>query len=624
MAGMLPRGGRAALVATAAGAAWMALQPSGGPTAVAQAAATRWVVDAPSRLAFESAVSGQAFEGSFSRWDADIVFDPTNLAASKASVSIDIGSVATGDQTRDEAAGEGSWFDLARFAKATFATTAIRSLGGDRYAADGALTIRGVSKAVSLPFTLAIAGDQATMAGELALNRTDFGIGQGQWQAADVVPHPVKVKIAIKAHRAGTAAAPASAPVAAPPPATGGACTYSAFYGDTYRPKPAFPNQTNAPPPKASHAFKVETVATGIQHPWAMAFLPGGRVLVTERPGRMRIVEKSGALSAPLEGLPPIKALANTGLYDVTVDPDFKRNRTLYFTYFSPAPGEALAPEPRTRWNAWLELPHAERERKRIGLQRVASARLSADYKRLEDVKVLAEGGLDGRVVVAPDGTLLITAGAIASANIAVDDLPQQMDTAYGKVLRVGKDGKIPADNPFVGKAGVLPEIFASGLRDPQGAAINPWTGELWTVEHGPRGGDELNIVRKGRNYGFPLIGYGREYSTALIHGGATARAGLEQPVYFWTPSIAPTGLSFYDGKLFPNWRRSAFLGAQAGKKLVRLQLDGDKVVAEEALLVDMCERIRAAKPGPEGALYVLTEAEVGRLLKLTPALRNP
>jgi glucose/arabinose dehydrogenase len=350
-----------------------------------------------------------------------------------------------------------------------------------------------------------------------------------------------------------------------------------------------------------------------------MAFLPDGRVLVTERPGRMRIVEKNGTLSAPLEGLPPIKALGNTGLYDVTLDPDFKRNRTLYFTYFAPAPGQTTEPQPRSVWNAWLEQPHAQREAKRIGIQRMASARLSADSRRLEDVKVLAEGGLDGRVVVAPDGKLLVTAGAIASANLAVDDLPQQMDTAYGKVLRVGKDGKVPADNPFVGKTGVLPQIYASGVRDPQGAAINPWTKELWTVEHGPHGGDELNIIRKGRNYGFPLIGYGREYSNALIHNGATQAPGLEQPAYFWTPSIAPSGLSFYDGKLFPNWRRSAFVGAQAGKKLVRLQLDGDKVVAEEALLVDLCERIRATKEGPDGAVYVLTEAENGRLLRLSP-----
>jgi glucose/arabinose dehydrogenase/polyisoprenoid-binding protein YceI len=621
MAAKLARG--AALVAAAAGAGWIVLQPASPPAAVAQAAATRWVVDAPSRLAFESAASGQAFEGSFGRWDADIAFDPANLAASKASVSIDIASVATGDQGRDEAAGEGTWFDLARFAKATFMTTAIRSLGGDRYVAEGTLTLRGVSKAVSLPFTLAIASDQATMAGELALNRTDFGVGQGQWQAADVVPHQVKVKIAIKAHRAGTAAAPVAAPArTAAAPAAGGKCTYSAFYNDDYRPKPAFPNQTNAPAPTKTHAFTLDTLASGIEHPWAMAFLPDGRVLVTERPGRMRIVEKNGTLSAPLQGLPPIKALGNTGLYDVTLDPDFRRNRTLYFTYFAPAPGENANPEPRARWNAWLEQPHAQREAHRIGIQKVASARLSADYRRVDDVKVLAEGGLDGRVVVAPDGKLLITAGAIASANLAVDDLPQQMDTAYGKVLRVGKDGKVPADNPYVGRAGVLPEIFASGVRDPQGAAINPWTKELWTVEHGPHGGDELNIIRKGKNYGFPRIGYGREYSNALINGGATQAPGLEQPVYFWTPSIAPTGLSFYDGKLFPNWRRSAFVGAQAGKKLVRLQLDGDKVVAQEDLLVDLCERIRATKEGPDGAVYVLTEAENGRLLRLSPARR--
>ena len=186
-------------------------------------------------------------------------------------------------------------------------------------------------------------------------------------------------------------------------------------------------------------------------------------------------------------------------------------------------------------------------------------------------------------------------------------------------MLRINADGSIPEDNPWVGKPGTRPEIFAIGQRDQEGGALHPRTGELWTVEHGPRGGDELNIVRRGRNYGFPLISYGRNYSGDPILNGKTAQEGLEQPVYFWTPSIAPSGLLFYTGTLFPQWRNSVFVGGMAGKRLVRLELSGERVVAEEPLLVDRCRRIRDVRQGPEGALYVLTEEEDGELLRITP-----
>ena len=396
-------------------------------------------------------------------------------------------------------------------------------------------------------------------------------------------------------------------------------CMLSPYWPDTYRPAPAFKNQTRAPAPPASAPFNVETVATGLVNPWAIAFLPGGKLLVTERPGRMRIVDK-GVLSAPLEGLPPIKPIAGMGLYDVALDPDFAHNRTLYFDYFAPAPGEPATPETtRTRFADWLKLPLSEREQHKIGTQRFASAKLSADGKRLEDVRVLIDGGMDGRVVVGRDGYLYATAGTPAGGDLDVDNLPQDLGIDYGKVLRFAKDGSIPKDNPFVGRAGARPEIYALGFRDPQGAAINPRTGKLWTIEHGPRGGDELNAIEAGGNYGFPLIGYGREYSEKMISNGATAKAGLRQPVYFWTPSIAPSGLMFYTGDLFPAWKGSAFVGAQGVKRLVRLVLDGDRVVAEEHLLADRCQRIRDVRQAPDGSIYVLTESATAEIWRLTP-----
>jgi glucose/arabinose dehydrogenase len=214
---------------------------------------------------------------------------------------------------------------------------------------------------------------------------------------------------------------------------------------------------------------------------------------------------------------------------------------------------------------------------------------------------------------------MFVAAAPPAGGGIPVDEEPQRLGNTYGKVLRILRNGKIPRDNPFMRRAGVRPEIYAYGLRDIEGAAIHPQTGELWTVEHGPRGGDELNVVRPGRNYGFPIISYGREYSGELINGGKTQQEGLEQPVYFWTPSVAPSGLLFYTGDLFPEWKSSVFVGAMAGKRLIRLELDGERVVAEEALLVERGKRIRDVRQGPDGALYVLTAEAEGELLRLTP-----
>jgi glucose/arabinose dehydrogenase len=251
-----------------------------------------------------------------------------------------------------------------------------------------------------------------------------------------------------------------------------------------------------------------------------------------------------------------------------------------------------------------------------------ARARLAADDSKLEDVKVLLDAeGIGGRLIQAPDGTLLITSSIPAGVGINSEDWPQpqQLDSLMGKVLRINTNGSIPRDNPFVGREGARPEIYALGIRDDQGVAIHPRTGQLWVSEHGPRGGDEINAIARGKNYGFPVIGYGHDYNGKAINGDRTAQAGMEQPVYFWTPDIAPAGISFYTGRLFPAWQQSLFVGALAGKHLVRLVLSGERVTAEERLLTELDSRIRDVQQGPDGALYVMTDRDGGRIVRLVP-----
>jgi glucose/arabinose dehydrogenase len=250
----------------------------------------------------------------------------------------------------------------------------------------------------------------------------------------------------------------------------------------------------------------------------------------------------------------------------------------------------------------------------------VASAKISADDKRLEGVKDLLDAeGTGGRVIQANDGTLIVETTVPAGLGIISSDWmqPQQTDSLMGKVLRINADGTVPKDNPFVGKAGARPEIYALGFRDPQGLTIQPKTGKVWTSEHGPRGGDEINEVEKGKNYGFPIVGYGRDYNGKPINGDKTAQAGMEQPVYFWTPDIAPAGIAFYNGKMFPGWNGNLFVSSLLGRSLVRLVLDGNHVVAEERLLNDLNARIRGVNEGPDGSLYVLTDGNDGKILRL-------
>ena len=349
--------------------------------------------------------------------------------------------------------------------------------------------------------------------------------------------------------------------------------------------------------PSSAGDIAVETVARGLVHPWSLAFLPDGRMLVTERPGRMRIVTRDGALSPPLAGVPQVVARGQAGLMDVALDRGFAQNRTLYFCFNADA-GFNVA---------------------------VARAQLDAGTApRLDAVTVIfrqqcppSPGGLNVacRIVQASDGNLFVALGD----HFGPRDEAQNLANTIGKIVRIKPDGAVPPDNPFVGRAGARPEIWAYGVRNPEGLAFHPTDGKLWEQEHGPQGGDEINIVAKGKNYGWPVIGFGVDYGGAHIHEG-THKPGMEQPVWHWTPSIAPSGMAFYTGDAFKGWQGSLFNGALKFQLLSRLELDGDKVVKEERLLQGLRERIRDVRQGPDGALYLLTDNSAGRILRLAPA----
>jgi glucose/arabinose dehydrogenase len=401
-----------------------------------------------------------------------------------------------------------------------------------------------------------------------------------------------------------------------------------------YKPKPAFPGQTEAPAPaKLSEPFTMQTITNRLSGPWSVAFLPDGNFLVTEGAGTMRIVRPDGVVSAPIVGVPGVKVVAAQGLHDVLLDPDFAKNRLIYFTYFAPPRGEAPALWPNEFFydQVWTK-SLAERRTMDLGIERISRARLSDDNTHLEQVRVLAEGS-ERRIVLARDGTLLVTgADRFRFYDSDLDGVehdftenPDIRRNFSGRVIRINRDGSIPKDNPWLNRATVPPETFAHGLRDPEGAALNPATGELWATDHGPQGGDEINIIRAGRDYGWPDVSYGTQYDARRTDGrknvpvgnGMHSMKGVEEPRYFWVPSIAPSGMMFYTGDLFPAWKGNLFVGALAGQHLVRLVLDGERVVAEEKLLTDLKQRIRDVRQGPDGAVYLLTGG--GALVKLTP-----
>ncbi|MDQ7858219.1 MAG: PQQ-dependent sugar dehydrogenase [Armatimonadota bacterium] len=362
--------------------------------------------------------------------------------------------------------------------------------------------------------------------------------------------------------------------------------------GQDQGPAPRSPS----PAPVAA-PVRVETVAQGLEFPWGLAFLPDGRMLATERPGRLRIVERDGRLSEPLQGVPQVLAAGQGGLLDVVLSPAFAEDRLVYLSFAEPGEGGGSTAVARGRLG----------ERGLEGTQVIWR----------QQPKVAGANHWGSRLVFRRDGTLFVTTGD----RFAYRDRAQDLSVTIGKIVRVNADGSVPRDNPFVGRQGARPEIWSYGHRNVQAAALHPQTGDLWTVEHGARGGDELNRPEAGKNYGWPVITYGVDYSGARI-GEGTAKAGMEQPVYYWDPVIAPSGAVFYTGEVFPDWRGSLFIGGLVSRVLVRLAIDGTRVAREERYLADVGERIRNVRQGPEGFLYLLTDNPAGRILRVRPTGR--
>ena len=393
--------------------------------------------------------------------------------------------------------------------------------------------------------------------------------------------------------------------------AVAGAANIAAAQGVDPRPpnnpeqKPALPGQTDAPETQSNVAFDVVTVAEGLQNPWSLAFLPGGKMLVTERPGRLRVVSADGTLSAAVAGMPAVFSRGQGGLLDVVLDPAFAKTNLIYWSFSEPqADGTNNTAVARGKFVDEATAPRVDA--------------VQVIYHQRPSLNSPLHFG--SRLVFGRDGTLFITQGerSIIPGRMQA----QKMDSGLGKIVRINADGSIPKDNPFVGKEGVLPEIWSFGHRNVQAATLHPTTGELWESEYGARGGDEVNIARKGKDYGWPTIAYGIEYRGGPITGGLTQQAGMEQPLYYWDPIIGPSGMIFYTGTLFPAWKGNLFIGGHGTSDLVRLVIEGEKVVGEERLLKDLQpkpERIRDVRQGPDGAIYMVTDSATGRIIKLVP-----
>ncbi len=348
-------------------------------------------------------------------------------------------------------------------------------------------------------------------------------------------------------------------------------------------------------PQSTPNVLRVDTVAVGLEHPWGLAFMPDGRMLVTERPGRLRIVEGDGTLSAPVTGVPAVFADGQGGLLDVALDPDFAGNQLIYLSYAERGEGGAGTSAARAKLNG-------------NGLENV-----QVIYRQRP--KVTGDNHFGSRLVFARDGALFITQGDRFSNRERAQDLSLGM----GKLIRIQPDGTVPGSNPFVGNASAQPEIWSYGHRNVQGATLHPETGQLWTIEHGARGGDELNHPEPGKNYGWPVITYGRDY-TGLPIGEGTARAGMEQPVYFWDPVIAPSGMTFYTGDRYAGWRGDLLIGSLNPGGLVRLTMREGRVVSEERYLGELGARFRDVVQGPDGYVYVLVDSPSGQVLRVLPA----
>lgn len=386
-------------------------------------------------------------------------------------------------------------------------------------------------------------------------------------------------------------------------------------------PTPAFEGQTGAPAPAIASSYQVEVVATGLARPRSLLALPDGNLLVADGRGDVRIISPESGMSDPLPGMPAVRSVDDRGFMDITLAADFAESRVVYLGYAAPPEGERGGPV------SAAERTRAAQRGEVFQVDQIARARLAADNSRLENVDVIAELP-SRRLFSAPDGSIYFS----TMGNGAVRTEVQKLTSLLGKILRINSDGSIPEDNPFYGRSMLRQEIFSWGHRDPDGIMMHPETGELWTIEHGPMGGDELNRIKSGTNYGWPMVTYGKNYDGTEI--GPSARTSVEQPLYYWFPSPAPSGLMMYTGEMFPEWQGDVFVGTMSpteGKYLVRLEMggeDGTQVLEEEHLLVDHDRRVRAMVQGVDGALYVLTDSEndddlnrhfPGEVLKLTP-----
>jgi glucose/arabinose dehydrogenase len=414
----------------------------------------------------------------------------------------------------------------------------------------------------------------------------------------------------------GRDAAKTSAPTAASPASTSPCAPLETRTANAPEQKPAFAGQTRACAVKSDAAFDVTVLAKGLERPWAVEPLPDGSFLITEKPGRLRLVSAKGEIGAPIGGLlavgsggvsaasgqgglPPITARGQGGLLDVALSPNFARDRTIFWSFSEQREGGSGTS--------------------------VARGVLTEDRRNLDQVRVIYRAlptynnGLHfgSRLAFAPDGMLYITLGDRFDKTTTRPQA-QHLNSHLGKIIRINPDGSAPADNPFAKQSGALPEIWTLGHRNIQSAAFDE-RGRLWTIEHGAKGGDELNLVERGKNYGWPVATYGEEYSGEAITGAVTARAGYEQPVYYWDPVIAPSGAQFYTGDAFPQWRGSLFIGGLVSTRLVRLVIKDNRVVGEEHLLAERGQRIRDVRQGPDGALYVVTDESDGELWRIAP-----
>lgn len=346
--------------------------------------------------------------------------------------------------------------------------------------------------------------------------------------------------------------------------------------------------------------INVTTIADGLVNPWALAFLPDAGMLVTERQGRLRHVAADGTVSDPIAGVPDVDARGQGGLLDVTLDPAFAENRLVYLSYAEAGDGG----------NGTA----------------VARGRLADDNSALEDVevifqqqpKVASRAHFGSRLVFDREGHLFVTLGERSANRFRTQ--AQELGSHLGKIVRINPDGSVPKDNPFLGEDGARPEIWALGVRNVQAAALHPETGALWEIEHGPKGGDELNVIQPGGNYGWPVVSLGVNYNDSPVGSGDATREGMIDAIYAWTPVIAPSGMIFYDGDTFAEWQGNLFVGGLASTALVRLELDGERVSHEERLLESLELRIRDVAQGPDGAIYVATDHRNGRILRIAPA----